>query len=259
MLGSLLLANGPFVAAALIFSIFASRSLVLAGGSQLWTARAAWPKSRLVVGPRFLRTDWVRDLRRGMLVLALDASVFALAVHAGLFAVSRSPSAQSTLVTAAAFFVWFEVYFYFSHRALHHPMLFWIHRYHHEGRGTNPWTSLAFSFSERIVLYVGVYTPAILLARVHPVPVDGFGLYFLVNYVLNVNGHMNVEITPAWLRRTPLFAWLSTSTSHSLHHLRFRGNYGLFTQVLDRWLGTYFGDYPEVFDRVVAGQGALAR
>lgn len=256
-LNNLMLDHGFAISFLAIMGIFTTRALIVAGGAMCWTQSFEWPKRHKVVLPEQEKSDLGRDLQRGLAILAVDAVTFAVLLQTGLFKADLAPTVFSFWAAFAASFVWMEIYFYFSHRALHHPKLYGIHRFHHEGRGTNPWTSLAFSYSERAVLLFGSFVPAAIVSHFLPVSLDGFALYFLVNYILNVYGHLNVEIAPAWFRRSFLFGWINTSVSHGMHHLRYRGNYGLFTPFLDRWLGTGFRDYPERFDRVLAGRGAL--
>src|SRR2546427_5937141 len=45
----------------------------------------------------------------------------------------------------------------------------------------------------------------------------------------------------------------------SMHHARYTGHYGLFTTMLDRALGTYWDDYPEVHARAARGEGLHQR
>jgi sterol desaturase/sphingolipid hydroxylase (fatty acid hydroxylase superfamily) len=84
-----------------------------------------------------------------------------------------------------------------------------------------PWTSLAFSM-------------------------QGYFAYFLLNYILNIYGHLNVEFVPPGFLNTIPGKIINTTTYHALHHARYRGHYGLFTQVLDRAHGTWFPDYAKI-------------
>jgi lathosterol oxidase len=256
-LNSLMLDHGFAISFFAIMGIFTTRALVVAGGAMCWMNSFEWPKRHKVVLPAQEKIDLGRDLQRGLSILAVDAATFALLLQTGVFKAHLNASVAGLLVTFAVMFVWMEIYFYFSHRALHRPGLYHIHRFHHEGRGTNPWTSLAFSYSERAVLLFGSFVPAAVISHFLPVSLDGFALYFLLNYLLNVYGHLNVEIAPGWFRKSFLFRMINTSVSHGMHHLRYRGNYGLFTPFLDDAFGTSFKDYPEKFDRVTRGYGAL--
>lgn len=256
-LNSLMLDYGMSVSFTVIMAIFATRALVIAGGASAWIAVAAWPQRHKVVLPAQHRVNIARDMGRGLGILAFDALAFSILLHLGWIRAELAPSPLHFWLVFWGFAIWTEIYFYFSHRALHHPKLYWIHRFHHEGRGTNPWTSLAFSYGERAILLAGAFAPLVLLSLWTPVSLAAFTLYYLVNYILNVYHHLNVELMPRAFAESFLFRWLGTAVSHGLHHLRFRGNYGLYTVFLDRWFGTDFPDYPERFKRVLAGNGAL--
>ncbi|WP_371920198.1 hypothetical protein, partial [Pseudomonas sp. FW306-02-F04-AA] len=69
---------------------------------------------------------------------------------------------------------------------LHIPSLFWIHRHHHQSAVINPWTSLAFSFPERLILLMGLAIIPALVSPWIPLPLECFIAYFFANYALNV-------------------------------------------------------------------------
>lgn len=240
----------------LLLSIFLARAIIFAGGAQAWISLSPRAKNHRIIAADFERISRGREIRRGLGVILFDAVFVTSFVQLGFLRILPNPLWYQPLLTFGALFLWFEIYFYFSHRTIHHPKLFWIHAAHHEGRGTSPFTSLSFSLMERLVLLVGAIGIPAVVSQWIALPAAGIGLYFLVNYVLNVYGHMNHEILPEKLLKNPKFGWVSTATSHSLHHLRYRGNYGLFTRILDEKLGTSFADYPEILAKVKSGQTA---
>ncbi len=162
---------------------------------------------------------------------------------------------QATLLTFAWMFVMFEVWFYVTHRLMHTRALYWVHAQHHVAQVTNPLTSLSFSLMERFVLLGGGFLFVAAAGAFMPVTQAGVLLYILTNYTLNVLGHGNTE----WLPERFVASWAGrlffTPTFHALHHARYQGHYGLFTPMLDRWLGTAFDDYPQVHARARAGNG----
>jgi lathosterol oxidase len=129
---------------------------------------------------------------------------------------------------------------------MHLPKFYWMHKHHHHSRATNPWTSLSFSVMERFVLYGGVILIPGIVSQFVPLSFDGYFLYFLANYILNVYGHLNVETVKPRFVNTWLGRFMNTTTYHALHHARYKGHYGLFTQTLDRWHDTRFADYEAV-------------
>jgi lathosterol oxidase len=238
----------------LLFGIFLARALIFAGGAQAWIS--LWPKAvrYRIVSRQYENISRLREIRRGLIVILFDAVFVTTFVQSGLLVIQHNPLWYQSPLTFLAFFVWFEIYFYFSHRGIHHPKLFWIHSAHHEGKGTSPFTSLSFSLFERLILLLGAIGIPAIVSQWVALPAQGIALYFLVNYVLNVYGHMNHEILPQKLLFSRRFQWVSTATSHSLHHLRFKGNYGLFTRVLDNFCGTSFDDYDQLVTKVKSQQ-----
>ncbi|MFP2926259.1 sterol desaturase family protein [Pyxidicoccus sp. 3LG] len=164
-------------------------------------------------------------------------------------------SVGAALLTYAWMFVGFEVWFYVSHRLLHTRALYRFHAQHHVAQVTDPLTSLSFSMVERLVLMGGGFGLVILAMQVMPVTLAGVMAYILTNYALNVFGHGNTEWLPERFVSSPAGRLFFTPTFHALHHARYQGHYGLFTPILDRWLGTAFDDYAEVHARARAGQG----
>lgn len=166
-------------------------------------------------------------------------------------------SVQVALLTYAWMYVGFEVWFYVTHRLLHTPLLYRFHAQHHVAQVTNPLTSLSFSLVERLVLMGGSIGMLLLAMEIMPVTNAGIMGYLLTNYLLNVLGHSNTE----WFPSRFVSSWAGriffTPTFHAMHHARYKGHYGLFTVLLDRWLGTTFPDYPRVHARARAGQGLV--
>lgn len=120
---------------------------------------------------------------------------------------------------------------------------------------TDPLTSLSFSVGERAILLGGAFGFVWLGSHLFAVTPAGLFAYLLTNYALNVLGHSNTEWFPSWFVKSPLGKVFLTPTFHAMHHARHQGNYGLFTIVLDRWLGTDFKDYPQAHQKAREGVG----
>jgi sterol desaturase/sphingolipid hydroxylase (fatty acid hydroxylase superfamily) len=194
------------------------------------------------------------EVRATVVVILFDAAVFTALHLSGVLRTASGVGLGEVLLTAAAAFVWFELWFYALHRLMHTRWLFAVHRQHHTARVTTPFTALSFSLAERSMLLLGILLPAVLIAQVHPLASGGLLLYGVANYALNVAGHANVDLAPSWWQRIPGTAWLVTPSWHSLHHARHHGHFGLFTTVLDRWCGTEFRDARAVQQRVLDGR-----
>ena len=150
-------------------------------------------------------------------------------------------------------FIWFEIWFYISHRALHHPKLYFIHQQHHVAKTVNPFTALSFSILERLILLVGGIGGVYLLSLRLPLSDSGIAFYFLINFLLNIFAHSNVELIPAAIVKSKIGRILNAPTYHSMHHARYQGNYGLFTPFLDQLFQTEFEDYEKVHAKVIEG------
>lgn len=227
----------------LIIAVFLVRAFFVAGGAIAWTQFSKRAFRQRIVKEKVSWKKICQDFLQGLKVLLFDAMIVTLAIVSGLLNPRDHSSFWAHTLTFILFFMWMEIYFYYSHRALHHPRLFWIHRHHHLGRVTNPLTSLSFSVLERTVLLFGAVLLPGLFSQVMAIPVESYFLYFTVNYLLNVYAHLNVETLPTSLVNSRIGEFINTTTFHALHHLRYTGHYGLFTRTMDRLHQTEFKDY----------------
>jgi sterol desaturase/sphingolipid hydroxylase (fatty acid hydroxylase superfamily) len=238
-----------------ILLFMAFRSALLVGAAFLWLRFSAFAKRRRIVRGAFADGQIASELKAAIPVLVFDAAAAAAVIGAGWIRIGE-PSWQLAALTFAGMFVWFEIWFYATHRLMHTRSLYWIHRQHHTAHVVDPLASLSFSILERAILLLGALGAAVAFSRlVHPIGAAGLFAYALTNYALNVLGHTNVEVYPAWFARSPVGRWIVTPTYHALHHARYRGHYGLFTSVLDRAFGDVFPDYELVQERASAGNG----
>jgi Delta7-sterol 5-desaturase len=221
-----------------------------------------WARRRTVVQGAIASSQMRKELVAALGVVAVDAVVIALVLHAQLLeTITASPTLDGALWVTASFllmFVWFEIWFYVTHRLFHTRALFWIHRQHHVARVTQPLSALSFSVLERLVLLAGTVGAAVLVNQFVPVSIRGLEIYLWLNYILNVAAHSNVELTSRAFGRSPLGAVFIGTAFHSLHHVRLMGHYGLFVRVIDRALGTEFSDYEAVREQAARGESQLS-
>ena len=128
-----------------------------------------------------------------------------------------------------------ETYYYWLHRAMHHPRLYpWLHRGHHDSIVTSGWTSFAFDPGEAVLQ--AAIIPLILVAV--PMHWAVLVLWLTVMTVSAMVNHFGVELWPLPLERTWWGRNVIGATHHGLHHTRFVKNFGLYFTFWDRWMGT---------------------
>lgn len=227
------------------------RSLVLVGGLAFAVSRFKWLRDKRIYRMPFFLGQVRSEFKWVIPTLIFDCVFFSALIKSGWVASDES----NFLVTVAIEFVWLEIWFYFSHRAIHHPKLYFIHRQHHVAKVTGPLTSLSFSPAERASLLFGGFIPIALLSLAMPISYFGVAVYLVINTLLTLYIHLNVEIVPPWVHQIPVLNWLNPVSHHALHHARYNGNYGLFTPFLDRWLKTEYSDYKDVARLAHEGRG----
>ncbi len=128
-----------------------------------------------------------------------------------------------------------DLYFYLTHRLLHHPKLYSrFHLAHHRSSNPTPLASLAFHPVEAFV-QIGI---VILLVFIMPVSFESIVLFGLINFLHNVYGHSGYEILPRRLLASVHARWFCNSTFHNLHHEKYTNNFGLYSRIWDSALGT---------------------
>lgn len=140
-----------------------------------------------------------------------------------------------------------DTYFYWAHRAMHHPRLFPLfHKVHHLSTNPSPWAAMAFHPLEAVVEF-GIVALVPFLYPIHPLAI---GLFLLIMMIYNVYGHLGYELYPKGFASSLIGRWINTSVNHNQHHQYFKGNYGLYFLWWDRWMGTLRSDYEARFDQV---------
>lgn len=140
-----------------------------------------------------------------------------------------------------------DTYFYWAHRAMHHPKLFkTIHLVHHKSSNPSPWAAYAFHPLEAIIESL-IFVIFLFTIPVHSIHLTGF---FVLSLLYNVYGHLGFELYPKGFNKHWLGKWLNTSISHNQHHQYFKGNYGLYFTFWDRLMGTLRKDYDKTYEAI---------
>jgi Delta7-sterol 5-desaturase len=204
---------------------------------------------------RQLRREFIYSMSTVLIFAAVGFAVYVLALNGCLTIYTDVDqfgwpyAIGSTLLLI----VLHDAYFYWTHRLLHHPWLFrHVHAVHHRSRNPSPWA--AYSFHPLEALIQAAYLPvALSLLPAHVTVL----LVVMVHMMLrNALGHSGFEIYPRNGMRNMPWRWLTSTTHHQLHHERMEANFGLYFPWWDRWLGTEYMDYKDVFDAVTSRKEA---
>lgn len=213
------------------------------------------------------RTHWAsrkiqaREANRADLMREISASIRTVAVYTVMGVpvvwafrngyLQQYDGAVTPLVFAGyltAILLAHDTWFYWTHRAMHHPRLFKsCHRFHHRTVTPTPWTAYSFAVPEAAVMFL--FMP-IWFALV---PTPGLVIFtFLAAMILrNAMGHAGLELHPRGWASHPLLKWISTTTHHDMHHgTSFNHNYGFYFTWWDKMMGTEHPDYVARFDAV---------
>lgn len=244
---------------ALITAEIALRYLLLAG--------LAWLLGYVLFRQRWFHRKIVQhwptsaDVRREMAYSVLSVVIFGLTGAATILA-GKHGWTQMYWRLADHSLGWFwgsiacsifihDAYFYWTHRAMHHPRLFRrFHRVHHLSTNPSPWASYSFAPPEAIV-QAAIFPLVAVLIPIHPL---AFALVMLWQLTFNVLGHTGYEYHPRALMSSWLKRLLNTPTNHAMHHEKMQGNYGLYFNFWDRLMGTNHADYERRFIEVTSRQ-----
>lgn len=141
------------------------------------------------------------------------------------------------------YILWHDTYFYWSHKALHHPKLIKFHITHHKSHNTTPFTSFSFHPIEALV-----QTGFLILIFFLPIHILGIALVMLWQMIFNVLGHLGFEIFPKKLHDNALGKQFNTVTHHNMHHRYTNQNFGLYFNFWDRIMKTNHKEYEQQYN-----------
>ena len=226
----------------------------------LFACCGTWSARRRIQNKRAKAADIRREIRYSLQTTAVYATVALFTIEAMSRGWLQKYTALAdypgwyTALTLPLLLVLHDAYFYWVHRAMHHPKLFrHLHLVHHQSRTPTPWA--AYSFAPGEALLMALFVPAMLAL----IPLHGavIVVFLAIMILRNAMGHSGIEFHPQGWVDGPLDC-LTTTTHHDLHHQHFKGNYGLYFTWWDRWMGTEFDDYKTRF-RQAAGSGPKSR
>jgi lathosterol oxidase len=171
----------------------------------------------------------------GNITLTMPIHALIASGHSRVYWVLSSRGVPWLLASIVLYVAFVDTAIYWSHRTMHSDFLYrYVHRYHHEWRVPNSWTSMAFHPVDSFVLGLPVHLFAFL------VPLNGY-LYLAMQTLMSfwsVASHDRVALV-RW-------SWFNYVDNHTLHHWFYRCNYGQFSTFWDRMMGTWRNPVDEV-------------
>lgn len=238
-----------------IFCLFTLRYLIFAGGAYLvfyiWKKRDwFFMKIQRHHPDRAQVLTEVKYSLGTFIIFGLMILLVSILQKAGYVHIDKGTGiyGRAYFIFATVFSIFFhDTYFYWMHRAVHHPFLFkHVHRIHHLSRDPTPWAAFSFHPIEA-VLEIG-FLPLLLLLM--PLPQFTLLILSLWMIVFNVLGHLGFELFPRHLLQSPVLKWINTSTNHNMHHSYYNCNYGLYFNIWDRLLKTNHRKYEATYEEV---------
>ncbi len=151
-------------------------------------------------------------------------------------------------LTTLILILYWDVYYYFSHRLFHTDFFYKrFHYVHHKNSRPTPFAALAFHPVEAFVssfFFVGIC----FVIEIHPSSYVAFLIYMSS---INTVGHLGVEIMPQWMIRMRLYKVLNFVAHHNQHHQYYHCNYGILFNFFDRFFGTNHENYDKYYESLI--------
>jgi ferredoxin-NADP reductase/sterol desaturase/sphingolipid hydroxylase (fatty acid hydroxylase superfamily) len=249
---------------------FFENIIAMYGENLLWYAGFAFPFYFIfwIIGRKYFKKIRIQETERATLhhfkhdlgFSAITFLIFAIMDVCFLYLESKgytriyfNISDYGYLWLGVSFFIVLfidDMFFYWSHRAMHTPSLYkFFHKVHHESTDPSPLTAFAFHPSEAVIeQLMHIVLPFLLPLNFWLI--IAWQIFSMLN---NVLAHLGYEIYPKGWVKFPLLQFKTASTHHNMHHQLFNGNYALYFTWWDKWMGTEFKDYEtrheQIFER----------
>ncbi|WP_141732211.1 sterol desaturase family protein [Oligoflexus tunisiensis] len=213
-----------------------------------------WHKKRRIFAIKVSENQLKREIRHSLVVLLVDSFLTIALFQSGLLRPLTSLNWAWTILVFAAHFVFFEVWFYCSHRLLHSRALFKFHAIHHQSRVCTPISNFSGSVTDRLFSATGFIIPLLAFSYFGLLPLAAFNLILITNAFGTMMLHSNLEVLAGTKRQKWRSLLGHSISSHALHHSRIHGNFGLFTSFMDHMFGTYIPDTDDITLQVASGK-----
>ncbi len=140
-----------------------------------------------------------------------------------------------------------DLLMYLLHRIAHSRALYFlIHQFHHRYDRPRPLTLFALNPVENLAFgglwlaFISIYNASWL----------GISIYLALNILFGAIGHLGVEPFPQRWAGNAVLRNLAGGSFHAQHHQDIRHNFGFYTLIWDRLLGTLRSDYERNYGKV---------
>lgn len=219
------------------------RYLLLAGGSFL----VFWKWGKFKKLPRLYelpplaqrKKEFLTSMRTTVLFLIPTVAIFYLkkfGIGKIYWDLEQYPLWYYVLCYPVIFFL-HDTYFYWAHRLMHLKQIYRLtHSLHHESKSPTPFTAFSFNVLEAITQTLFF----VFLSITIPVHGSHLFLFTLFSLIMNVYGHLGVEIVPTRLAMKFPFKYINTPQPHTFHHQKYNCNYSFYLDFWDRWMNTKY-------------------
>ncbi len=217
------------------------RYLIFAGSVYIgfWSIKNKYTETHRIQKVDFKNSDLLRELAYSFqtsLIFGVTLSAGFYKQKENLFNLSFHTPLLQAVLWLIFLILFHDTYFYWMHRTLHHPKLFsWTHKVHHLSKNPSPFAAMSFQPLEAFLEIIWI----VPLANFLPIEMGVWAMFSLIIILINVLGHLGVEIYPVSWQQHPVMKYLNTPTNHNEHHQYFQGNYCLYFSAWDRWMGTF--------------------
>ena len=202
--------------------------------------------------PRKMQWQEARDSVYATLIIALVTAGSLVLYDQGWLKIYMDPLEHGVpwLAFTLFFLVFgFDTYFYWTHRAMHHPSIYkLVHLRHHAFPDPSPLASYSFTAAE--ALTYALFAPLVLLVM----PVNFWVLLVAGSWfaLASTGVHLGYELAPSWWGTSPFTRWIGTSTMHNMHHEHTDENFALYFTFWDRLMGTMHPDYDDTLEELTS-------
>jgi len=189
-----------------------------------------------------IKRDIKQSLKSLVTIAALLAGGLALrqigVTITGLDESTRQMSWIGYIGWAAVSLVFFDTWFYWAHRLIHHKRLYIrIHRWHHRSSTPTVWANNSDTFLDNLFCQSYWFFAPLLL----PIPTLILLIHKLYDQVTGMIGHAGYEYAPGAFSAKP--SPMIGTSFHDLHHSAFHYNFATHFSIWDRLMGTVHPDY----------------